>query len=145
MKKLYLISMMSALSINAISAANVKKGTKKHYGMNSNCNQYKTEGNSIVTICIDQVQPGSQLARTDLTQIPLAVNSLYKKLSRSTGKNIANTSNIKASVIEKKVQPGWKDILILPPTVPEPEYQPAVINKEELEEYADTQIDDLEL
>jgi len=44
-------------------------------------------------------------------------------------------------VIEKKVQAGWENLITLPPTVQEPEYQPAVI-KEELEDYARTQLDE---
>ncbi len=90
MKKLYLISSLSVLSLSAISAANVKKVNKKISTSRQNCQTTKVAGAKITT-CIEG-ERATSLTRAELSSVQLMISNLVKRQSRVQSSTKAWTS-----------------------------------------------------
>jgi hypothetical protein len=87
MKKLYLISSLSVLSLSAISAANVNnKGTKKIRPSASQACQTTKVGTANVSVCVNGPVASSSLSREQLSTIQQVTNNLFKRHARMNSK-----------------------------------------------------------
>ncbi len=89
MKKFYLISSLSVLSLSAISANSTKKNVRKLQSNNQACQSLQVSGAEI-NICLSG-RPNSSLTRSDLTQVQTIANSLFKKALRTETKAMSVT------------------------------------------------------
>ena len=87
MKKFYLISSLSVLSLSAISAANVNnRGTKKIRPSASQACQTTQVGTANVTVCVDGPVESSSLSREQLSNIQLVTSNLFKRHAKMNSK-----------------------------------------------------------
>ncbi len=87
MKKFYLISSLSVLSLSAISAANVNnRGTKKIRPSASQACQTTQVGTANVTVCVDGPVESSSLSREQLSTIQLVTSNLFKRHAKMNSK-----------------------------------------------------------
>ncbi len=76
MKKLYLISSLSVLSLSAISAVPQKR---KNINLNNEICEYITVNGAQVKVCVSGIPASSQILRQDLGLIQLKAKNLIKK------------------------------------------------------------------
>jgi|GEM_PF-5978995 len=87
MKKFYLISSLSVLSLSAISAANVNnRSAKKIRPSASQACQTTQVGTANVTVCVDGPVASSSLSREQLSTIQQVTSNLFKRHARMNSK-----------------------------------------------------------